>query len=125
MHVARHHLKESQSPPYGWDGLRRVRPSRGYWSEPAAALRARAVATVAERRFMAAIEYELAAEVPDGFPAELFEDLRDQRLAGRRSAGVELVRVKERSVIDEETGAVRTWAVERLGSLIRADAKGG
>lgn len=50
MYVARHHLKESQAPPASWGPTRRVRPSRGYYSEPAEQLRSRAKAIVREKR---------------------------------------------------------------------------
>jgi hypothetical protein len=42
MYVGRHHLKESQAPPPGFVGLRRIRTSRGYYARPARELRAEA-----------------------------------------------------------------------------------
>lgn len=50
MYVARHHLKESQSPPASWGRCRRVRPSRGYWSRPSEQLRQEAKGVVRDKR---------------------------------------------------------------------------
>lgn len=56
MYVARHHLKESQSPPRSWGSTRRVRPSRGYWSRPSEELRKQARALVQEKRVRRRLE---------------------------------------------------------------------
>lgn len=87
-YVASHHLKESQAPPPSWRGVRRVRPSRGYWSIPAKELRAMATAQVRERR----LEARAVALVQErGLPAEAWEPIFE---ALDRSP-VEVVRVQE------------------------------
>jgi len=75
MYVARHHLKESQAPPPSWGPTRRVRPSRGFWSRPAAELREEAKAIVREKRVRKRLETALE-EAPDDL-----DDIRDTVIA--------------------------------------------
>lgn len=87
-YVASHHLKESQAPPPSWRGVRRVRPSRGYWSIPAKELRQLATAYVRERR----LEVRAAALAQErGLPPEAWEPIFETLDRSR----VEVVRVRE------------------------------
>lgn len=100
MYVARHHLKESQAPPPEWGRTRRLRPSRGYWSRPAAELRKEAAAVVRDRRLVAKLEASVnGGDVPD----EILEAARSQPAA-------ELVHVRE----------LNGRAMEVLGSIERS-----
>lgn len=76
MYLARHHLKESQAPPKEWGPTRRVRPSRGYWSRPAAELRTEAVALVRTKRIESLMWGRWLDRVADGevIPEEVWED---------------------------------------------------
>lgn len=83
MYVARHHLKESQAPPASWGPTRRVRPSRGYYSEPAEELRTRAKAIVREKRIERRIwrEVEEAEEESGRDFTDVGVELLDRALA--------------------------------------------
>jgi hypothetical protein len=105
MYVARHHLKESQAPPVEWGPLRRVRPSRGYWSAPAAELRERAGRVVHHARLSAKWWGIWNRENAAGryVPEDVIEDFLSANLAEPRP---EVVKVRE----------VRGCLVEVLGS---------
>lgn len=59
MYVASHHQKESQAPPKEWGPIRRVRPSRGYWSKGAKELRQEATEKLRDSRLRWVLEQML------------------------------------------------------------------
>lgn len=97
-----HHLKAEQAPPPGWSG-RRFGASRGYYSLPAAELRARAEELVREARLVGRLERELVRlgydgrEWPDwldGPWADAFVDaLEDEYVRAIRQPPPRVVRV--------------------------------
>lgn len=94
MYVARHHLKESQAPPAEWGPTRRLRPSRGYWSIPAADLRSEATAIVHRERVSARwwAFFERAIDSGQPIPEDVIEE---QIEADLEEPAAELYRVKE------------------------------
>ena len=79
-----HHLKEAQEAPAGWRG-RRIGTSRGYYVEPAAELRAQAEQLTRDRSLVCRLEVELAADLPDGLPEDIFDDLLTARFDEARA----------------------------------------
>lgn len=94
MYVARHHLKESQSPPPWWGRTRRVRPSRGYWSRPSKELRQEATGLVHHKRVRRKLAQlcEAAEDEVGGFFLD-YEEFEDQVEIALEAAKVSVVRV--------------------------------
>jgi len=89
-YVASHHQKESQAPPRSWGPTRRVRPSKGYWSQPAKLLRERAKTRVRDTRLRHHLEQ---AMIDQGVPLDVLEEIWDDY---RDRPRAQVVRVKER-----------------------------
>ena len=89
MYVASHHQKESQAPPKEWGPIRRVRPSRGYWSKRADELRQEATAKLRDVRLRWVLEQRLLER---GVPDDVLEEVWDAARAEPRPV---VVRVKE------------------------------
>lgn len=60
-YLVNHHQKQAQTPPRGWQG-KRLRPSKGYYEQPAPQLRQLARAALADKRLRAAVVKTLGAE---------------------------------------------------------------
>jgi hypothetical protein len=76
-----HHLKAGQAPPPGWAG-RRYGTSRGFYAIDSRELDAQAKAVVRDERLAHHLERAMVDElnVPDGFPAEILDELLSERI---------------------------------------------
>lgn len=74
-----HHLKANQAPPPGWSG-RRFGTSRGFYAIDSRELDKRAKALVRDARLRYHLEQVTAQDVPDGFPAEILDELVTDKL---------------------------------------------
>lgn len=86
-YLVHHHQKREQAPPEGWSG-KRLRPSRGYFAEPVAELRAEAKAIALSRRVRRAARRLIEPELFDA-PEEVWQDewaaaLREARADAER-----------------------------------------
>jgi hypothetical protein len=88
-YLAQHHHKREQAPPPGFKG-RRLRPSKGYYSEPIATLRERAKAISRSRAVQAAV---LQAFDEQGIDPVLDDDLFDAAIESAERIRPEAVRL--------------------------------
>lgn len=80
-----HHLKEDQAPPPGWKG-RRFGTSKGFYAQDTRELDKQAKAAVRDERLRFHLERAMADAVPDGFPADIFDELVTERLTQAQAA---------------------------------------
>jgi hypothetical protein len=114
-YLVNHHQKSAQTPPKGWSG-KRLRPSKGYYEHPIAAMRERAKAILSAKVAEAEVDRWLdeanAWEALD--PCE-YDSLRDELLERASTAAPVLVRTMRVPSAFGEDGLPSEWTVEVVG----------
>ncbi|MBA3843931.1 MAG: hypothetical protein H0X39_15180 [Actinobacteria bacterium] len=112
-----HHHKREQGPPPGTKHAKRFRPSRGFFSQPLGVLRAEVRAVLRDERVYS--ELVRVIDTPGAIPGAMLDDWIAERYeaakAESRRAAPEFVHVREKPVLDRETGEVRYEFKEVLG----------
>lgn len=109
-YLTHHHHKKEQAPPPGFKG-RRLRASKGYFTKPVAELRAEARELLADKRLRRSVVMAMDESTNPEELAAAVDAARESQIENPP----QLVRVRERLQIDENTGEVRRIAVETLG----------
>jgi len=121
-YLALHHHKREQGPPPGFRG-RRLRFSQGYLDKPGREARADAKRFLRDGRIEWAVRGMLAADfADDDLTAHELDVVFDQALDEAYATSTaepprQLVRVRERQVVDLATGEVGYRVVEVVGSV--------
>lgn len=95
-YLIHHHRKREQAPPEGWKG-KRMRPSRGYYGEPVAALRVEAKELLRSRRLRRVARRLVAWDDLHGAPDVVIEQEMTAAIEEARdaAAAVEFVKIAD------------------------------